>query len=680
MLDSLVFNSEVKSILETMIGTAVDVLGSLKEDVSERKLAKTRGPDFNSVVGMLVREVTRKISDIFSQLSLLLLSENSALKARVGQLDAELKTVAESLENAQMWRENVLKGCPVLFEESGIIFTLKPFGKLTIKTGHVSEGGAESSPAAPQEEDQDLTQQQDVEHLGLYGLSSPSDEATEELSSQSTEPKAVEGFAATDAVQPGNNEGESVVKKSKGNVFVCEVCSKNFYRQFHLMKHMNTHQEQRPFACDQCPRKFRNAETFEHHLLRHEEKKHAAFKCQLCEKSFKTKMCLKSHQLVHTDTRAFSCSTCRKAFKTKHNLQAHQVVHLAEKPHKCIECGRSFRYAIGLQCHQSVHTGEHPYKCTVCGKAFTSRRSFRTHQAVHRGKVFTCETCGAGFTLQQNLRRHSRIHTGEKPFSCRVCGKRFMQDNKLKAHMLLHGAKKMFMCDQCGKTFLYNCQLKKHQEVAHSEEKVFRRRAHERGSRRVIYRRDKTTVDVTPFSCSICHKGFDTAGSLKRHELIHKADMQYTCDKCNKSFFYKATYKYHLLIHSGEKPFACDVCGKRFLIFQALKSHKLQHSGEKPHKCEQCGKDFRTYTNYLRHLRIHTGEKPYECEVCGVRFRQLAHVKFHMQVHTGERPYSCSSCGLRFSDSRLLKKHNCSEKMLGEPDQNVLKTSGQLQG
>uniref|UniRef100_A0A3B5AHR8 C2H2-type domain-containing protein n=1 Tax=Stegastes partitus TaxID=144197 RepID=A0A3B5AHR8_9TELE len=146
-------------------------------------------------------------------------------------------------------------------------------------------------------------------------------------------------------------------------------------------------------------------------------------------------------------------------------------------------------------------------------------------------------------------------------------------------------------------------------------------RTRERGNRRVIYRRDRTTVNVTPFSCRTCHKGFDTASSLKRHELIHTGSVRHSCDTCGKSFFYK-----------------------------------------KPHKCEQCGKAFRIYTNYQRHLRIHTGEKPYECEVCGVRFRQLGHVKFHMQVHTGERPYSCSSCGLGFSDSRLLKRHNCSGK------------------
>lgn len=51
-------------------------------------------------------------------------------------------------ENARMWRENVLNGCPVLFEETGLIFTLKPFGNLKKNPDKMTEGVTESSPAA----------------------------------------------------------------------------------------------------------------------------------------------------------------------------------------------------------------------------------------------------------------------------------------------------------------------------------------------------------------------------------------------------------------------------------------------------------------------------------------------------------------------------------------------------
>lgn len=88
---------------------------------------------------MLSREATRKISYIFTQLSSLLHNENRTLKARVSQLESQLLTVTDNFENARMWRENVLNGCPVLFEQSGLIYTLKPFGKLKRKTERDAE-------------------------------------------------------------------------------------------------------------------------------------------------------------------------------------------------------------------------------------------------------------------------------------------------------------------------------------------------------------------------------------------------------------------------------------------------------------------------------------------------------------------------------------------------------------
>lgn len=105
------------------------------------------------VVDMLAREATRKVDAVFCQMSAALQSQNQALRARVGQLESELQTATKNLENATTWRENVLSGCPVLFEESGLVFILKLFGKLE-KNPH-KEDAAGLTAVPPEQEGSD---------------------------------------------------------------------------------------------------------------------------------------------------------------------------------------------------------------------------------------------------------------------------------------------------------------------------------------------------------------------------------------------------------------------------------------------------------------------------------------------------------------------------------------------
>ncbi|KAG8001777.1 Zinc finger protein Gfi-1b [Nibea albiflora] len=291
MSENFVFHSQTKSIVETAVKTAVHIVSSKEENNSEER----RKPDFDSVVEMLSREATRKISAVFSQLFSMLHNENATLKSEVGELQSKLKTVTVNFENTRKWRENVLSGCPVLFEQSGLLFSLKPFGKLEVNKSTLMERVTGSAPE---------TQTGQIAAL----MSCPGGgQATKEVNSEAQSAPAsrqdlAQDCAATNTTQSPNttsqNTQDAVIRKK--DVLVCNVCNKSFDRQFHLLKHMNTHKEQRTLACSQCPRRFRNTAAFEYHLLRHEEKKYASFKCQLCDKTFKTKMHLKTHQIVHT--------------------------------------------------------------------------------------------------------------------------------------------------------------------------------------------------------------------------------------------------------------------------------------------------------------------------------------------------------------------------------------------
>ncbi|CAL4079637.1 unnamed protein product, partial [Meganyctiphanes norvegica] len=57
------------------------------------------------------------------------------------------------------------------------------------------------------------------------------------------------------------------------------------------------------------------------------------------------------------------CNQCDKYFRAKSLLITHQRTHTGEKPYQCNQCDKSFRTKSLLITHQRKHTGEKPYQC-----------------------------------------------------------------------------------------------------------------------------------------------------------------------------------------------------------------------------------------------------------------------------------------------------------------------------
>lgn len=117
-----------------------------------------------------------------------------------------------------------------------------------------------------------------------------------------------------------------------------------------------------------------------------------------------------------------TCQICNRTFKSKLTLKEHiKLVHEAvEDSEQCELCGQKFRSLKYLANHKrNVHpSGDKIHKCTVCGKEFKSRLCVHQHMKhVHPPESATvvCPHCpNKIFKSSINLHQHLKVAHGMK--------------------------------------------------------------------------------------------------------------------------------------------------------------------------------------------------------------------------------------------------------------------------
>ncbi|XP_049841376.1 zinc finger protein with KRAB and SCAN domains 8-like isoform X3 [Schistocerca gregaria] len=191
--------------------------------------------------------------------------------------------------------------------------------------------------------------------------------------------------------------------------------------------------------------------------------------CNVCPKTFRTSLGLKTHSRSHKGERPYKCEVCHKVFKFRSKLRKHSQVHTGERPYTCSVCNKAFTEKCHLKSHSRQHTGERPYECSLCQKKFLYSSSLNIHLRLHTGeRPFACSVCPKTFTQSSVLRNHLRMHTGERPYSCKICHKKFSQESSLKNHINVHTSTRPYSCDLCQKSFKSRGSLWNH-SVIHSK-------------------------------------------------------------------------------------------------------------------------------------------------------------------------------------------------------------------
>ena len=265
--------------------------------------------------------------------------------------------------------------------------------------------------------------------------------------------------------------------------------------------------DERPFSCDVCDRRFKNAAAMRNHKqFVHGEK---IFKCpQLgCGFSASRKTGLAQHtEGAHGTAGSLACDhpgcTYQSTWRT--NIAVHKrLKHTDKRPFPCDQMGCSYRAKTTdhLTRHRNtVHLNIRDKRCHVCEKGFRDKSSIRTHMTKHEGKgheiakcedccvnlrckstlkpkkpvnCFTCDHPGCNYKSQKKsmLSRHQkRFHSEERPFACShaACSYRCKSKSDLTRHQKqVHLKIKTKLCHVCDKRFFLISDVRAHMLSLH---------------------------------------------------------------------------------------------------------------------------------------------------------------------------------------------------------------------
>ena len=390
--------------------------------------------------------------------------------------------------------------------------------------------------------------------------------------------------------------------------FQCDQCEKTFPEAHNLKIHIRrVHEATRDHVCKVCQKAFASAFKLNHHIrVVHEgEKNHV---CSICGKAFGTGSDMRKHvRKVHEKKKEFQCEHCDFGCNNRKTLVNHwKKEHDLDEEinYKCESCEKGFKTLDGLTIHAKlVHEGvkeeKDPtpkvYQCDSCVKTFDANHKLQAHiRKDHQGIFdYPCQQCGKGYTSVAGLQHHVKtIHEGiviKQPskagirnYHCDQCPKSYSQKEGLENHIKrFHEGdfEKTVFCDQCDKSFLNKASLKAHIKVIHDKKLDFR--------------------------CEYCGKEFAFKVHLNGHiKRVHETENNEKCPHCNKTFAFKYDMDIHVKsVHEGYKPHQCQECGKSFGKSNTLNDHiKRVHQAKKNEECRYCNQSYLYKSELQRHV------------------------------------------------------------------------------
>ncbi|XP_026325514.1 zinc finger protein 836-like [Hyposmocoma kahamanoa] len=271
------------------------------------------------------------------------------------------------------------------------------------------------------------------------------------------------------------------------------------------------------FKCYNCALGFLFKDTYQTHMLRHEES-NGEYRCSTCTLRFASPSVLRSHTSSHGER--YKCRRCNEITTARARRTHTRRCWMSTEGVSCHLCGSIFQDPNGLQqhlkrFHQSSNSNR-SYPCSVCGKTYSKQAAVRTHMIKHINRKFNCDKCTSTFSNPYTLNQHKKKHdqTNSTMYYCTTCCIGYSTRKSLLAHKrnALAHQQTVFECPICSRVSPNQRSLTRHMESVHYGKKSSRPSVKQNG--------EKKRVAL----CHLCGANFKGNNKLNRH-------LQQVCEK-----------------------------------------------------------------------------------------------------------------------------------------------------
>ncbi|CAN2388125.1 hypothetical protein PRIEUP_LOCUS14851 [Pristimantis euphronides] len=415
-----------------------------------------------------------------------------------------------------------------------------------------------------------------------------------------------------------------------------------------------SHQEGRPYKCNQCDKSYRHAGSLVNHKKTHQI---GLYVCLICQKEYSNPMGLKSHLRTHSEEKRFKCEQCGEAFRMSQQLYNHrkslhgcypmpngenitssmfdvqspvlvessnlmsnlenyiaesmlpvdfpQLVSKYHPEEKAGDEGPAMEDVEGPEVvtdekdlPNDSNIEEYRYKCTQCGKAYKHAGSLANHKQSHVVGLYQCAVCYKEFSNLMAMKNHCRLHSDSR--TRRNCQSPRYSGKTAGVHIDVTNPPQT--------------------EIFPSPEKANNLHSLPGLSKNIKSEDDKETVSIPQTQYQE-----ELASSLSP---VGKPNDEVT----------DASFSSDLKIESTNED---EIKEKEtdFLVEKAEYDDAHEEDakpGDRPFKCQECEKTYRHAGSLINHKKTHqTGV--YSCFFCSKQMFNMAALKNHLRAHFKSR-------------------------------------------